>query len=62
MELPTAISDVGLHGQAIFAAMGSDKKATASGLTLILTRGIGQAFVARDVDGPRLAGFLARQA
>ena len=36
-----------------------DKKNDGASLTLILARGIGQAFVARDVDAARLAAFLA---
>ena len=56
--LPTSVGDVGLEGSAIFSAMQSDKKATADGPTLILTRGVGQAFVAPGVDAGRLADFL----
>lgn len=58
--LPAEISAVGLNGPAILAVMHSDKKATATGLTLILARGIGQAFVAKDVDPARLSAFLSR--
>ncbi|MCL6684324.1 3-dehydroquinate synthase [Sphingomonas alba] len=57
--LPVRIADVGLIGPAIFAAMRADKKWTAAGPTLILAKGIGQVFVARDVDASRLAAFLA---
>jgi 3-dehydroquinate synthase len=62
--LPTALGDVGLQGQsaATFKAMLSDKKAQSSGLTLILARGIGQAFVARNIDLSQLSAFLARKA
>jgi 3-dehydroquinate synthase len=58
--LPTAIADTGLNRRAILEAMQSDKKATASGLTLILVKGIGEAFVAREVDIERLSAFLSR--
>ncbi len=56
--LPTRIDDVGLTGPAIFSAMQSDKKSTTDGPTLVLTRGIGQAFVAKGVDPVRLSAFL----
>ena len=59
--LPTAVTDFELDPRAVLAAMQSDKKATGTGLTLILARGIGQAFVARDVDCGRLSDFLDRQ-
>lgn len=60
--LPTRISALGLDGQgtAIVTAMLADKKAQASGLTLILVRRLGDAFVARDVDLPQLGAFLDR--
>jgi len=61
--LPTRIEDAQLQGQAaaIFRAMHADKKAQSSGLRLILARGIGEAFVAKDVDLARLSEFLERQ-
>lgn len=59
--LPTAIADLRLDGPAIFEAMRSDKKSTASGMTLILTKGIGRAFVATDVDARALSDFIARR-
>ena len=61
--LPTGIGDVGLDGQgaAIFAAMLADKKAEAGGLTLILARGIGDAFVTRNADLGLLSNFLERR-
>ena len=49
-------------GDAIYRALLSDKKASADGLTLILTGGIGKAVVARAIDPGRLSDFLARQA
>jgi 3-dehydroquinate synthetase len=39
----------------------ADKKAGARGLTLVLTEGIGRAFIARNVDLDQLSEFLARQ-
>lgn len=61
--LPTCIGDLGLDGQgpAIVTAMLADKKAQASGLTLILARRLGVAFVARNVALPRLSDFLERR-
>ena len=41
--------------------MQSDKKSTATGLRLILTRGIGKAFVAGGFDLALLSDFLRRQ-
>ena len=58
--LPTRL--VELEPEAVFHAMQSDKKATASGLTLILTKGIGRAFAAKGVGPAHLAEFLARPA
>jgi len=56
--LPVTIDEVGMSGPVVFDAMKADKKSTASGPTLILCKGIGQAFVAKDVDPQRLAAFL----
>jgi 3-dehydroquinate synthase len=60
--LPTSIAELQLGGQegAIFECLLSDKKATASGVTLILTGGIGEAFVDRTVHLQPLSDFLAR--
>ena len=41
--------------------MAQDKKAEAGRLTFILSRGIGDAIVARDVDGGELRAFLATE-
>ena len=59
--LPCAIGDIGLGADSIFAAMQSDKKSTATVLRLILTRGIGKAFVAGGFDLALLSDFLRRQ-
>ncbi len=58
MGLPTNIDDIGLDATAVLAAMHSDKKSTRNGLTLVLTRGIGKAFVADKVDLQRLSDFV----
>lgn len=59
--LPTSLADVGLpkSGADLLPLLGQDKKASADGVVLILARGIGRAFVARDVPPDRLAAFLA---
>ena len=58
--LPTRLADVGLarRGGALVEWMRRDKKNAASGLTLVLARGIGRAFLDRSVDPRRLALFL----
>ena len=59
--LPTRLGDVGLgdRGSDLITLMGQDKKAAATGPALILVRGIGQAFLQRDVDPGVLADFLS---
>jgi 3-dehydroquinate synthase len=57
--LPTSLAEVGVNSPALVKWMARDKKNDGAALTLILARGIGQAFVARDVDPARLAAFLA---
>lgn len=61
--LPTRLENAGLQarGAAILAAMLADKKAQASGLAMILTQGIGGAFLAKGVDLGRLSDFLERR-
>ena len=56
--LPTHLDEVGVEGSALLDWIARDKKNDGAALTLILARGIGQAFVARDVDPARLAAFL----
>ena len=60
--LPTMLTDVGISGRGSDLAplMAKDKKADAAGLKLILTRGIGQAFVSRDITAKQLGDFLSR--
>ena len=58
--LPTTLAEAGLggQGQRLIGPITHDKKADASGIVLILTRGIGQAFVAKGVDEAALSQFL----
>jgi 3-dehydroquinate synthetase len=41
--------------------MAQDKKVKGGKLALVLVRGIGEAFVERDVPPPRLTAFLDRE-
>ena len=62
--LPTAINDIpGGRADAseLFRLMGQDKKVKQGRLTFILVRGIGQAFITRDVEPDTVKAFLARQ-
>jgi len=61
--LPTSLADVGItaDGEALAAHMLHDKKASGGQLTLILVRGIGEAFVERDIAASDVAVFLDRQ-
>lgn len=57
--LPTRLDQAGTFTvDALMARMAGDKKATGGRLTLILARGIGQAFVDKDVDAAALRAFL----
>ena len=57
--LPSTLAEVGVSGPQLSKWIAHDKKNQGTALTLILARGIGQAFVARDVDPARLSAFLA---
>lgn len=60
--LPTTLGAAGLSGTAadpLLAHMGKDKKVRDGGITLILPRRIGEAFVMRDAPVARLRAFLA---
>jgi 3-dehydroquinate synthetase len=46
---------------ALLGIMGQDKKVRAGKLTLILVRGIGEAFITRDVSPDTVRAFLASQ-
>jgi 3-dehydroquinate synthase len=62
--LPTEISDIPggkADADEIVRLMGQDKKVQDGQLTFILARGIGEAFVARDVPQDRVREFLVRQ-
>lgn len=59
--LPTRIADV--PGElpdtdGLMALIAQDKKVSRGALTFILARGIGDAFIARDVDGAQVRAFL----
>ncbi len=61
--LPTRMRDIpGFNVGAgdILAAMRQDKKIAQGQLTFILTKGIGESFIARDVDETSVSAFLAR--
>jgi 3-dehydroquinate synthase len=62
--LPTAISDIPgkrLTAEALIEHIGQDKKVTRGKLNLILTRGIGRAFVAADIPRAEVIEFLAEK-
>jgi 3-dehydroquinate synthase len=60
--LPTRLDQAGtLKARALVKRMAGDKKAEGGRLTLILARGIGDAFVARDVDAGAVTAFLERE-
>ena len=59
--LPTTLADVRpepFSADALIAHCGQDKKAEGGKLTFVLARGIGDAFVAKDVDREALRAFL----
>ena len=60
--LPTRLAEVGLHrrAEALLGRMVRDKKNRDGALTLVLTNGIGRAFVDSAVDRRRIAAFLDR--
>ena len=63
--LPTRINDIPGPGRpdvpTLIKLMAQDKKVRAGQMTFILVRGIGQAFVTRDVDPAALQAFLATE-
>jgi 3-dehydroquinate synthase len=62
--LPTFLPELAsppLSADALLAHMRQDKKASGGGLTLILVRAIGEAFVAADVDPAALRDFLVAE-
>ena len=59
--LPWRLADVpgGLpDAEALLSFIAQDKKVSRGALTFILTRGIGQAFIARDVPASEVLSFL----
>jgi shikimate kinase/3-dehydroquinate synthase len=62
--LPTRMRDIpgfDARTEDLLAAMRQDKKVDRGRLTFILARGIGQSFVARDVDEAGVSAFLTRE-
>ena len=63
--LPTRIADIpgapGPDAATLMSIMGQDKKVRDGRLTFILVRGIGAAFVSRDVEDATVREFLARR-
>ena len=62
--LPTELAQVpGGVGTAetLMAAIGQDKKVSRGALTFILVRGIGQSFIAKDIDADIVTRFLDQQ-
>jgi 3-dehydroquinate synthase len=62
--LPTRLSDIpGGKAEAgeLVRLMGQDKKVRDGRLTFILARGIGEAFISRDIEEPAVRDFLARE-
>ena len=58
--LPTSIADTGVSRRQLPELMALDKKNAAGGLTLILARGIGRAFVEGGIEHSLVADFLLR--
>jgi 3-dehydroquinate synthetase len=63
--LPTRIADIpgapGPDAPTLMRIMGQDKKVRDGALTFILVRGIGAAFVSREVSAATAQDFLARR-
>ena len=62
--LPTRMRDIpgfDARTEDLLAAMRQDKKVDRGRLTFILAKGIGQSFVARDVDEAGVSAFLTRE-
>lgn len=60
-SLPTTLADIpGNLGstETLMAAIAQDKKVSRGALTFILTRGIGQAFIEKNVDPAKVSAFL----
>ena len=61
-SLPTELAAMPLDRTALLPLMGADKKNEGGRLRLVLTRGIGRAFLSDGVEPERLAAFLERVA
>jgi len=61
IDLPTRFGPIPATGEMLVAHMRHDKKASGGRLPFILVRGIGQAFVDREVDLADVAAFLDRE-
>lgn len=60
--LPTRLAQAGeFEAEALIALMAGDKKAEAGRITLVLARGVGEAFVEKTVDVADLTAFLREQ-
>jgi 3-dehydroquinate synthase len=62
--LPTGIGDISgppLTAEALIDHIAQDKKVARGKLTFILARGIGKAFVARDIPRVEVVEFLAEK-
>ncbi|WOE74139.1 3-dehydroquinate synthase [Alterisphingorhabdus coralli] len=61
--LPTTLAEVGIaaSGETLVAHMAHDKKMTGGKLPFILTHGIGEAFITRDIAMQSVADFLEDQ-
>jgi 3-dehydroquinate synthase len=64
VRLPTSLADIKgelSDAAALHGIMRQDKKAQAGKLTFILVRGIGQAFIARDIPDDKVLAFLSEE-
>ena len=64
LGLPVRIADIPggrLEVETLMAAIARDKKVSGGTLTFILTRGIGESFVARDVPADAVSAFLLEE-
>ena len=60
--LPTRLAQAGaFNARRLLALMAGDKKAEGGALTLILARGVGQAFAAKSVDAGAVRDFLCAE-
>ena len=61
--MQTTLADFGIETTVddLLQAMAQDKKVKGGKMVLVLARGIGDAFVERDVSMPELTDFLKRE-